>query len=211
MSFSLEFFLLVFATFITLINPFGVMPVFMTMTGSLSAQEKRKTATKAVVTAFITLLVFAFAGKFIFDFFSISANAFRMVGGIIFFVMGWDMLQARLIRTKMDSESVKEYVTDISITPLGIPMICGPGAITNSIILMDKAASPADAITLIGTILLVLLITLIVLFSSVKITKILGDTGNKVMMRIMGLIVMVIALEFFFSGLIPILEGIEFK
>jgi multiple antibiotic resistance protein len=210
MGFSLEFFLVTFTSFITIINPFSVMPVFMTMTANLNVKEKRITATKAIITAFITMVVFAFSGKFIFDFFSISANEFRIVGGVIFFVMGWDMLQARLIRTKMDLETVKEYVTDISITPLGIPMICGPGAITNSIILMEQSSSFAQTITLILTIMLVLVITLLVLFGSTQITKVLGDTGNKVMMRIMGLIVMVIAVEIFFRGLIPILEGIDF-
>lgn len=211
MSFSPEHFLLVFTTFITIINPFSLIPVFMTMTNTLDASHKRRTAIKASITAFITMVVFAFAGKFIFDFFGISANGFRIVGGILFFIMGWDMLQARLIRTKMDSETVKEYVTDISITPLGIPMICGPGAITNSIILMNDAKDAGAKITVIVAMLVVMLITLVSLFGAAAIQRFLGDTGNKVMMRIMGLIVMVIAVEFFFAGLIPILESIEFN
>lgn len=205
---DIQFALVCLTTFITIINPLSVMPVFMTMTASLEVNQKKKVAKKAIITALITMLIFAFSGQIIFKFFSITVNSFRIVGGIIFFMMGWDMLQARLIRTKMDNESIKEYVTDISITPLGIPMICGPGAITNSIILMEDAVVISNKITLIVCMIFILWITYLILLGAAKITKTLGDTGNKVMMRLMGLIVMVIAIEFFFSGLKPILSEI---
>ena len=96
-------------------------------------------------------------------------------------------------------------MNDISITPLAIPMICGPGAITNSIVLMEKATTLEMKLILIAVISLVMLLTYIILLSSSKIIKLLGETGNNVLMRLMGLIVMVIAVEFFFSGLKPIL------
>lgn len=202
----LSFGLLAFTSFITLINPFGTMPVFMAMTKELSPIARRKTALKAIMVAFITLMIFAFSGNILFDFFGISVNSLRMVGGIIFFLMGMDMLQARLAKTKIDEENVKEYVDDISVTPLGIPMICGPGAITNAIVLMRDAGTYDMKLTLILSITLVLIITFLVLWSSSKVLKLLGETGNKVMLRLMGLIVMVIAVEFFFSGLTPMVR-----
>jgi len=204
----LAFGLMAFTSFLTLLNPFGTMPVFMAMTKELGAKERRRTATKAIFVAFITLMIFAFSGNILFDFFRISVNSLRMVGGIIFFLMGMDMLQARLTKTKIDKSNVKEYVDDISVTPLGIPMICGPGAITNAIVLMRDASSYEMKITLIVSIMLVLFITLMILWSSSKVLKVLGETGNKVLLRLMGLIVMVIAVEFFFSGLTPVLRGI---
>jgi len=204
----LAFGLMAFTSFLTLLNPFGTMPVFMAMTKELGAKERRRTATKAIFVAFITLMIFAFSGNILFDFFGISVNSLRMVGGIIFFLMGMDMLQARLTKTKIDKSNVKEYVDDISVTPLGIPMICGPGAITNVIVLMRDASSYDMKITLIVSIILVLFITLMILWSSSKVLKVLGETGNKVLLRLMGLIVMVIAVEFFFSGLTPVLRGI---
>jgi len=204
----LAFGLMAFTSFLTLLNPFGTMPVFMAMTKELGAKERRRTATKAIFVAFITLMIFAFSGNILFDFFGISVNSLRMVGGIIFFLMGMDMLQARLTKTKIDKSNVKEYVDDISVTPLGIPMICGPGAITNAIVLMRDASSYDMKITLIVSIMLVLFITLMILWSSSKVLKVLGETGNKVLLRLMGLIVMVIAVEFFFSGLTPVLRGI---
>jgi multiple antibiotic resistance protein len=92
----------------------------------------------------------------------------------------------------------------LSVTPLAIPMICGPGAITNSIVLMEDASTMTREFVLFGSIFMVLFITYIIFYSSSRIIKMLGQTGINVMMRLMGLIVMVIAVEFFFSGLKPI-------
>ena len=131
---------LYFTSFFAIINPLGVMPVFMTMTADLTDKQRKKTALKAVFTAFITLLLFAFSGQLMFRFFGISVDGFRVVGGIIFFIMGFDLLQARISKIKMDEEMVKKYVDDISVTPLGIPIIAGPGAITNAIVLMEDSA-----------------------------------------------------------------------
>lgn len=209
MDANTSFALLCFTSFFTLINPLGVMPVFMTMTASLTPQKRRFTAQKALIVAFFTLLAFAFSGQLLFDFFGISINSFRVVGGIIFFFMGYDMLQARLSSVKFNKkEDEHEYATDISITPLAIPMICGPGAITNSIVLMESAVSTIQKVILISMIFFICLLTFVVLWSSSKLIKILGETGNKIMMRLMGLIVMVIAVEFLFSGLKPILRDV---
>ncbi|MCK5781489.1 MAG: NAAT family transporter [Flavobacteriales bacterium] len=197
--------LIVFTSFFTLINPLGVMPIFMTMTSDLSESDRRKTALKASIVSFFTLAMFAFTGQILFNFFGISVNALRIVGGIIFFMMGQDMLQARLTRIKLDSQKeVDEYVGDISITPLAIPMITGPGAITNAIVMMEDATTiELKSILMLG-LGIVMILTFLILLSSGRIMKVLGDTGNKIMMRIMGLIVMIIAVEFFLSGFKPI-------
>ena len=113
------------------------------------------------------------------------------------------MLQARLGKVKVKDSEVKSYIADISITPLAIPMIFGPGALTNAIVMMEDANSIEKQITLIISVFLVMLLTYIILYSSSRIIKILGQTGINVMMRLMGLIV--IAVEFFFAGLKPIL------
>ncbi len=199
---------LVFTSFFTLINPLGTMPIFMTMTQDLDDKHREYTARKASIIAFFTILFFAFTGQLMFNFFGISVNSFRIVGGVIFFLMGMDMLQARLGKVKVQQSEIKSYITDISITPLAIPMICGPGAITNAIVMMEDANTIEKKVVLIFVIFIVLLLTYIILFSASKVQKFLGETGNKVMMRLMGLIVMVIAVEFFFSGLKPILIDI---
>ncbi len=144
----------------------------------------------------------------IFRFFSISADSLRIVGGIIFFLMGYEMLQARLTRTQYDDESTHEYINDISITPLGIPIICGPGAITSAILLMNESKSPFESGIVLGVILILMGLTYTLLMGAKQVTHLIGENGNKVMLRLMGLIVMVIAVEFFFSGLRPILREI---
>ncbi len=207
----IEFTLLSLTSLFTMINPLGIIPVYISLTNKLDNKEAKRTALKAVVTAFIMLTVFALSGKFIFDFFQISVHSLKIVGGIIFFMTGFDMLQARFIRTKQSTEKTEEYVSDISITPLAIPMICGPGAITVSIVLMNEAQSFAEKGILIGVIFFLLLITFLFLISGRKILQFIGPNGNKVLMRIMGLIVMVIAVEFFVSGLKPIIQELISK
>lgn len=205
----LEFGLLAFTSIFTMVNPLGIIPVFTSLTAELDSHTSRKVALKAVSVAFFTMILFALSGKFIFDFFQISIDSLRIVGGIVFFMAGFDMLQARLIRTKSnENEAAAVNTSDIAITPLGIPLICGPGAITASIVLMNDAVMIEKKILLLIAILLVLFITFLVLIGSRGVMKFLGESGNKVMMRIMGLIVMVIAVEFLFSGLRPILRSI---
>ena len=205
--------LLYFTSFFTLINPIGIMPVFMSMTNQLEQSHRAKIARKASIVALITLIAFAFLGQILFKFFGISVAGFRIAGGIIFFLVGFDMLHARVGSIKYDPKNDKQDAgtDDISITPLAIPMITGPGAIANSIVLMEDAASISLKITLIIAIILNLLTVYLMLIGSTKIVNFLGVTGNKVLMKLMGLIVMVIAVEFFFAGLKPYIQDIIFN
>ena len=201
----LPFALLCFTSFFTLTNPLGTMPVFLTMTNGMNDHERKAIVRRATIVSFITLMVFTFSGQFLFKFFGISSNGFRIAGGFIIFKIGFDMLQARYSNAKLKEEEVKTYADDISITPLAIPMLCGPGAIANAIMLMDDASTFTLKGTLIGIIALVYFITFLILQASTRLVRILGETGNNVMMRLMGLILMVIAVECFVSGLKPIL------
>ena len=200
--------LLCFTSFFTLINPLGAMPVFMTMTMELDEKERRKVARRASLVSFLIMMFFAISGDLLFRFFGISIDSLRIVGGIIFWIMGMDMLQARWVKTKVKESEVKSYVNDISITPLSIPMLCGPGAITNAIVMWNKATDWETKMIMVIAVAVVITLVYLILRSSSRIIKILGETGNNVMMRLMGLIVMVIAVEFFFSGLKPIVIDI---
>ena len=204
----LPFALLCFTSFFTLTNPLGTMPVFLTMTNGMNDHERKAIVRRATIVSFITLMVFTFSGQFLFKFFGISSNGFRIAGGFIIFKIGFDMLQARYSNAKLKEEEVKTYADDISITPLAIPMLCGPGAIANAIMLMDDASTFTLKGTLIGIIALVYFITFLILQASTRLVRILGETGNNVMMRLMGLILMVIAVECFVSGLKPLLIDI---
>ncbi len=204
----LPFALLCFTSFFTLTNPLGTMPVFLTMTNGMEERERRTVVRRATIVSFITLMVFTFSGQFLFKFFGISSNGFRIAGGFIIFKIGFDMLQARYSSAKLKKEEVKTYADDISITPLAIPMLCGPGAIANAIVLMDDATTIALKGVLIGVIAFVYFLTFLILRASTRLVSLLGEMGNNVMMRLMGLILMVIAVECFVSGLRPILIDI---
>lgn len=195
-------------SFFALTNPLSTMPVFLTMTHGLSEQERRSVASRATLVAFITLMVFAFAGRFLFELFGISAEGFRIAGGFIIFKIGFDMLQARYTPMKLKSDEIKTYARDISIAPLGIPMVCGPGAIANTIVLMQDADTFAMKGILIGSIAVIYLLTFFILSASTRLVKMIGETGNNVMMRLMGLILMVIGVECFVNGVRPLLVGI---
>ena len=204
----IPFALLCFTSFFTLTNPLGTMPVFLTMTNGLSDDERKHIIKRATIVSFIILIAFTLCGQFLFKFFGISTNGFRIAAGFIILKIGYDMLQARYSNAKLKEDEIKAYVNDISITPLSIPMLCGPGAIANGIILMSDATTFELKCTLISMIAVVYVISYFVLRLSTRLVKLIGETGNNVMMRLMGLILMVIAVECFVGGLKPILIDI---
>ena len=157
----LPYALLCFTSFFTLTNPLGTMPVFLTMTNGLEEKERQHIVKRATIISFIILIAFTFCGQFLFKFFGISTNGFRIAAGIIILKIGYDMLQARYTNTKLKDEEIKAYANDISITPLSIPMLCGPGAIANGIIMMDDARTWSLKVTLVSVIALVYILTLV--------------------------------------------------
>lgn len=158
---------LCFTSLFTLMDPLGVMPVFLQMTDGMDTKERRYIALKACTIAFIILVLFT--------------------------------------HVKLNETERKEYSKDITITPLAIPMLCGPGAISSGITLMEDASEYTFKIVLLGVIALVCILSFFILCASTQLLKILGETGNNVMMRLMGLILMVIAVECFISGIRPVL------
>lgn len=200
------FALLSFTSLFTMINPIGVIPVYMALVRDLEPAAARRVAIKASFFAFIILLIFALAGNAIFHFFNIRIDSLKIVGGVLFFILGFDMLQVRMQRPRQPEETLNQFIDDIAITPLAIPFICGPGAITMVILLYRDAGDFATRTVFFTSIALVVLLTGLILLGGRKVLNALGTSGTKVMMRIMGLIVMVIAVEFFFSGLTPIVR-----
>ena len=190
---------LCFTSLFTLMDPLGVMPVFLQMTDGMDTKERRYIALKACTIAFIILVLFTLSGRFLFHFFGISTDGFRIVGGIIIFKIGYDMLQAHFTHVKLNETERKEYSKDITITPLAIPIT------PSNTILMEDASEYTFKIVLLGVIALVCILSFFILCASTQLLKILGETGNNVMMRLMGLILMVIAVECFISGIRPVL------
>ncbi|MBT3589234.1 MAG: NAAT family transporter [Candidatus Marinimicrobia bacterium] len=205
---ELEFFLLCITTLFTLINPLGISPILLVMTERFSPEQKKVIAWKGSLTAGMTLFIFAVLGSLIFNFFGITIEAFQIMGGIIFFRSGLRMLEAKVgrSRTTQIEQDESENHDDIAISPIGIPLIAGPGAITASMLLSSQTPQFYSYGTLIFSIILVLSIVYLILRNGDLIIKRMGYTGMRIVQRIMGLILMVIAVQFEINGIGTVLK-----
>jgi multiple antibiotic resistance protein len=201
--------LLCFVSLFAVVEPLGLIPMFIGMTGGLAPPAQRSVAKRACLVAFLTLVLFAVTGQVLFRFFGISVDSMKVVGGVIFFLIGYEMLQAQHTRTAYDERAGPDPEGDVALTPLGIPMIAGPGAITNVIVRWSEADSFPKRVTLLAAITSVMLVTLAILLGARRVARVLGESGNRVLLRLMGLITMVIAVELFFGGLTPIVQRMQ--
>ena len=197
------FILLTFSSLFTLLNPIGITPLILSLTKSLSITEYNRVIRRGVFFACILLLLFAFMGKIIFSFYGITIYAFKIAGGILFLRIGINMLEVKVSRTKSTpKESLEASETeDLSLTPIGIPLIAGPGAITSVMILSAQAISYQQKSIFYINIVITLFITFLILSLGKKLTKRLGTTGLRVIERIMGMILMVVAIQFIIDGI----------
>jgi multiple antibiotic resistance protein len=201
------FALLCLTSLLAIINPLSATPMYLALTEGYTRDHQRRTIRSAVITAFLVLMVFAFLGGTIFQLFGITINAFRVAGGILFFGIGMDMLQAKRARGKTTEEEEEEgrQKEDVGITPLGIPMITGPGAITTVMVLMTQATTLSRVAIVFGAVTVVLAVTWVVLSAAPRLVRFFGQTGLNVMTRIMGLLVTVIAVQYIMDGIRPYL------
>jgi multiple antibiotic resistance protein len=199
---SLQFAILAFTSLLAIVNPLGAIPLFVALTAPYTPAHRGATLRRAIVTALAVLFVFALAGTWILQFFGITRQAFQIAGGILFFAVGWDMLQARRSRVKTTEEEEDESTRkeDVGIIPLGLPTLAGPGAITTVIALNGQAGSFLDSAAVYVAIVAVLAICWITLAAAPVLTRRMGQTGMNVMTRLMGLLVMVIGAQFVING-----------
>lgn len=199
---EINFFIFCLTTLFTLINPIGISPILIIMTERFPKQEKIKIAKKGSLTAFITLILFSLVGSVIFNFFGITLEAFQIMGGILFFRNGMRMLDSKIgrSRTTPAEQEESEESDDIAISPIGIPLIAGPGAITAAMLLSSQTTHLYSYFTLIFSIFFVLSLVYLILRNGNLLLKLLGTTGIRIIQRLMGLILMVIAVQFIING-----------
>ena len=200
---DLSFILLSFSSLFALLNPIGIAPIILSITEDYSLKDYKKLIRRSTIFACIILLIFAIMGKIIFSFYGITLHAFKIAGGILFLRIGLNMLEAKVSRTKSTPKESEEAETnnDIALSPIGIPLIAGPGAITSVMILSAQTISFNQKIIFYLSIVLTLLITFIILTLAKKLTKILGTVGLRIIERIMGMILMVVAIQFIIDGM----------
>ena len=202
-SLDLEFFILCFSSLFALINPIGNVPIFITITENYNQQERNKIALKAVIFSLLVLVVFALIGDLIFSFYGITIHAFRIAGGILLFKISLDMVESKRSRTRTTPSEMEEAEEkdDVAYTPLGIPLIAGPGSIASIMILSSEAKNNLDKLTLFMTLVVVLFATFIIFKLSKFLSNYFGKSGLRIMQRIMGLILLVISIEFILKGI----------
>ena len=194
---------------IVITNPISAASFFVSTAEGMKPKQMKRIAWKACLTSMWIMTVFAVFGTFIFKLFSITIHAFQIAGGIILFGVAMDIRKGRR------SEGVAlQKMEDFSIVPLAIPMIAGPGAITTCLML----AGQADNLLYLGVLVICIAVTLFIMFivlsHASKLTTVLGDVGVRILVRLMGLILAVIAVQFVLNGIkeaIPTLVPIVSK
>lgn len=202
MADAFVFFLNCFVTLFSILDPFGAAVVLLGLTPDETEERRAEQVRRAIQVTLIILLLFMIAGEWIFAVFGISIQALMVAGGLILIHMAFKMLQGAPVAfrsTKPEREEA-EKKEDIAVIPLAIPMLAGPAAITAVIVFANRASGAVDWIMLLGAIVLSTGVTYAILRQSQKIAGMLGDTGQRIVVRIMGLILMAMGVEFVLSA-----------
>ena len=190
------------------IDPLGAIPVFLLLTPDKSPGERRRIALKAGVTVFAILSIFALFGHLILNYFGISPQAFEIAGGLILIKLAYDLLWARMpgLKSTVREEEEGLLKADVSVIPLAMPLLSGPGAIAAVVVLAHTADKSWMNYWLVGSILINSVLVFLVLSFASPLAKILKETGAALLTRILGLILMAVGVQFIISGISKILN-----
>jgi len=199
----LEFVFNSLVTLLVVVDPLGLAPIFAALTRGYPEKRKREAAIRGTALGAVILLVFALAGDVLLEALGIGIPAFRIAGGILLFLLSLDMIFASPAglrsRTVREQEEIS-YEHDISVFPLAIPLIAGPGAITTVLLYTGEKSAPELA-AFVGVLLAVLLLTLISLLLAPRIMRLFGETGSNVLTRVLGVLLAALAVQFVLDGL----------
>ena len=209
----MDFLLLSITSLLALINPIGIIPTYIGLLSEHDPKEHKNITYRAILCAFIVLMTFSIMGNLIFNFFGITMDAFRIVGGILFMRIGLDMVESKISRTKSTPKEEKEAESkdEIAYSPLGVPLIAGPGAITSVMILSNQVNSLNEKLLFILSIVICMILTYMALITGNSLSTKIGTTGIRIIQRLMGIILMVIAIQFIIDGLTPIIYSWNFQ
>jgi len=210
----MELFLICFGALFSIMNPLGTVPVFVALTEDVSPKDRGITAFWTGVNVLIILLLSFFAGKYILSFFGISLNALKIAGGLIIASSGFALLTGKFREHKgMKRERIQKDIHTrdaISLTPLAIPMLAGPGTISLLITYNQEFQSMPEIATILCAIILVSITIYIILKSAHFIVKFLGASGINALSRVIGFIVIAIGVEYIIGSIVEIIENINF-
>jgi multiple antibiotic resistance protein len=195
--------LLVFTSVLFIVDPFAAVPTFLAMTERDSPVQRRALARRGAWTCAITLTAFALGGSIIFTIFGITIGAFKIAGGILIGLNALDMVQARRSQQRETPVEKAEGIQkeDIGIIPLGVPMLAGPGAISTVMVLALGSKGVATTVAVYVSIALTAAISFYVLAAASLVERRLGQTGMRILTRLMGLVLCAIAVQFIIDGI----------
>ena len=198
----LEFSFVALSSIFFIVDPLAAIPSFLVMTAEDSEEKRRRMARQAAWTCFVVLIAFSIAGSLIFKVFGITLPAFKIAGGLILFLVAIDMLQARRSGTQEVTEERLEGTQkeEVGVTPMGIPMLAGPGAISTVMVLMGQSRNWWQAAPVLAAIAITALASYFVLAGANQVRRYLGETGIRILMRLMGLVLTAIAVQFILNG-----------
>src|SRR5579862_6025029 len=199
----LQFSLVSFTSIFALVDPIAAVPTFLVITTHTEPGRRRHTAHRAAWTCMIVLSVFALAGPLIFQMFGITLPAFRIAGGVILGLIGIDMLRARRSTTKETPGETEEGAEkeDAGITPLGVPMLAGPGAMSSVTVLMAQTPDWLHRGIVLAAVATASVVSFLVLAAADRVGSYLHETGIRILSRLMGLLLTAIAVQFILDGL----------
>lgn len=191
-----------FTTVFVIVNPIEATMIFVTLTADMNALEKSHIYRRTTLVALSIAILFSIAGEFVLRIFGITVDSLRVAGGILLFLVAIDMLRGVRQQKKVTEAELRDanQREDVSVFPLAIPLLTGPGAITTVVVLMGAASTIAEKALVLLAIVLTFLITFFVLRFSEYIDHALGVTGIMVLTRIMGLILGAVAVNFVATG-----------
>lgn len=199
-------YLTVFMGFMSMVNPFGILPLFIGLIGDLDQKTAKWLAFRASLAAFVIIASFCIFGHLIFRLFGITIPAFQIAGGIIVFVIGYNMLNGEESRIKihkeLSPEEMKRTLSNIAITPLGMPLLAGPGTIAAAMNFVGSNRSTTNVIVVILIFAVICFLTFLLFLSAKKIADVIGEGTIKIITRIMGLILTVIAIQMLIFGIV---------
>jgi multiple antibiotic resistance protein len=197
-----QFALVAFTSILFLVDPFAVIPAYLAFTRTDSAEHRRRTATIACIVAAIALLIFAAGGDLILRAFGITLPAFRIAGGLILWFVAMDMLRAQRSTQEGPAELVEgEEKQDVALTPLAVPMLAGPGAMSTVMVLAAQARTPMYSAVVYASIVVTMIISWVTLRTADRVFSRIGETGIRVATRLMGVLLAAIAVQFVLTGI----------
>jgi multiple antibiotic resistance protein len=196
-----QFALITFTSVLFIVDPIAVIPTYLVITSGETPRERSQTAFRACLAAGILMAVFAMAGQLILQTFGITLPAFRIAGGFILWLVAMDMLRGQRSTQETTAEVVEgQEKEDVSITPLAVPMLAGPGAISTVMVLSGQARTPAESAIVYLSIALTAVACWMTLRLSERLLVRLGRTGIRIVTRLMGLLLAAVAVQFVING-----------